>query len=190
MKFKNFNIEDVFCFNDTEQAKQYICKKGYYADYIEQLDEFIENKKHNHIGTLYSIDTNKADTLEHFIISCDFDYHCPYNYFLPLEKVKKTEPVETKVTYRYRPFRTIAEVDEVLAKDNVKHYCFVGSGLYLRYKAKPNITKQITITNLEVDTKTNRLLFINSFTPKYLVKTFDIKLAGRWLPFGVEVKDE
>lgn len=109
-----------------------------------------------------------------------------YGFFLPVDAVKEDKPKEKG----YRPFRTIAEVDEVLAKDNVKHYCFVGSGLYLRYKAKPNITKQITITNLEVDTKTNRLLFINSFTPKYLVKTFDIKLAGEWFPFGVEVKDE
>lgn len=109
-----------------------------------------------------------------------------YSFFLPLNAVKENKPKEKG----YRPFRTIAEVDELLAKDNVKHFCFVGSGLYFRYKAKPNITKQITITNLEVDTKTNRLLFINSFTPKYLVKTFDIKLAGEWFPFGMEVKDE
>lgn len=186
MKFRNFDIEDVFGPNDTEQAKAYIGKKGYYADHLEQLDDFIENNRH--IGTLHSI-TSK-DTFERLIVGCEFDYPCPYTYFLPLEKVKKTEPTETKVTYRYRPFRTIAEVDALLAKDSVKHYCFVGSGLYLRYKAKPNITKQITITNLEVDTKTNRLLFINSFTPKYLVKTFEIKLAGEWFPFGVEVKDE
>lgn len=179
MKFKNFDIADVFGPNDIDQAKAYIGKKGYCADRIEQFDDYIENK--GHIDTLFSIGK-----------SCNnypFMTGCYYSYFLPLEKVKKTEPTETKVTYRYRPFRTIAEVDELLAKDSVKHYCFVGSGLYLRYKAKPNITKQITITNLEVDTKTNRLLFINSFTPKYLVKTFDIKLAGEWHPFGVEVKE-
>lgn len=35
MKFKNFDIEDVFGFDDTEQAKAYIGKKGYYADHIE-----------------------------------------------------------------------------------------------------------------------------------------------------------
>lgn len=108
-----------------------------------------------------------------------------YGFFLPVDAVKEDKQKEKK----YRPFRTIAEVDELLAKDSVKHFCFVGSGLYLRYKAKPNITKQIEITNLEVDTKTNRLLFINSFTPKYLAKTFDIKLADEWFPFGVEVKE-
>lgn len=183
MKFKNFDIEDVFGFDDAEQAKAYIGKKGYYADHIEKLDDYIENK--SHIDTLYTI--NKSRNSYRFMVGCDYCGY--YTYFLPLEKVKKTEPTETKVTYRYRPFRTIAEVDELLAKDSVKHYCFVGSGLYLRYKAKPNITKQITITNLEVDTKTNRLLFINSFTPRHLAENYDIKIAGCWLPFGVEEND-
>lgn len=185
MKFKNFDIEDVFGFDDAEQAKAYIGKKGYYADHIEQLDDFIENNRH--IGTLHSI-TSK-DTFERLIVGCEFDYPCPYTYFLPLDKVKKTEPTETKVTYRYRPFRTIAEVDELLAKDSVKHYCFVGSDLYLRYKVYPNITKHIEITNLEVDTNTNELRFINGFTPRHLAENYDIKIAGCWLPFGVEEND-
>lgn len=188
MKFKNFDIEDVFGPNDTEQAKAYIGKKGYYADYINQLDEFIENKKH--IGPLYSIDTVKDDTFERFVVGSSFDYSCHYTFFLPLDKVKKTEPTETKVTYRYRPFRTVAEVDELLVKDNVKHYCYVGSDLYLRYKVYPNITKHIEITNLEVDTNTNELRFINGFTPRHLAENYDIKIAGCWFPFGVEVKDE
>ena len=186
MKFKNFDIEDVFGFDDTEQAKAYIGKKGYYADHIEKLDDYIENK--SHIDTLYTI--NKSRDIYRFMVGCSYDYCGYYTYFLPLEKVKKTEPTETKVTYRYRPFRTIAEVDELLAKDNVKHYCYVGSDLYLRYKVYPNITKHIEITNLEVDTNTNELRFINGFTPRHLAENYDIKIAGCWLPFGVEVKDE
>lgn len=185
MKFKNFDIADVIGCNDVEQAKAYTGKKGYYADHLEQLDDFIENNRH--IGTLHSI-TSK-DTFERLIVGCEFDYPCPYTYFLPLDKVKKTEPTKTKVTYRYRPFRTIAEVDELLAKDSVKHYCFVGSDLYLRYKVYPNITKHIEITNLEVDTNTNELRFINGFTLRHLAENYDIKIAGCWLPFGVEEND-
>jgi hypothetical protein len=186
MKFKNFDIEDVFGFDDTEQAKAYIGKKGYYADHIEKLDDYIENK--SHIDTLYTI--NKSRDIYRFMVGCSYDYCGYYTYFLPLEKVKKTEPTETKVTYRYRPFRTVAEVDELLVKDNVKHYCYVGSDLYLRYKVYPNITKHIEITNLEVDTNTNELRFINGFTPRHLAENYDIKIAGCWLPFGVEVKAE
>ena len=185
MKFKNFDIEDVFGFDDTEQAKAYIGKKGYYADHIEKLDDYIENK--SHIDTLYTI--NKSRDIYRFMVGCSYDYCGYYTFFLPLEKVKKTEPTETKVTYRYRPFRTVAEVDELLVKDNVKHYCYVGSDLYLRYKVYPNITKHIEITNLEVDTNTNELRFINGFTLRHLAENYDIKIAGCWLPFGVEEND-
>ena len=84
MKFKNFDIADVIGCNDTEQAKAYIGKKGYYADHLEQLDDFIENNRH--IGTWHSI--TSRDTLERLIVGCECDYPCPYTYFLPLEKVK------------------------------------------------------------------------------------------------------
>lgn len=103
-----------------------------------------------------------------------------YSFFLPLNAVKEDKPKE------YRQFKTIEEVDELLAKDSVKHYCFVGSELCLRYKAKPNITKNILITNLEVDTNTNELRFINGFTPRHLFEKYDVKIAGKWVPFGVE----
>lgn len=184
MKFKHFDVADVFGPDDIELAKAYIWKKVYYADSIEMFDCYIENKRH--IDTLYSIDES-LDHLRYVVGSRDYSTH--FSFFLPLDKVK-TEPVGIKVNYRYRPFRTIAEIDELLAKDNIRHYCYVGGDLYLRYKAKPNIIKHIVITNLEVDTNSNKLRFINGFTTKYLAKNFDIKIAGNWLPFGVEVKDE
>ena len=177
-------MADVFGPDDIELAKAYIWKKVYYADSIEMFDCYIENKRH--IDTLYSIDES-LDHLRYVVGSRDYSTH--FSFFLPLDKVK-TEPVGIKVNYRYRPFRTIAEIDELLAKDNIRHYCYVGGDLYLRYKAKPNIIKHIVITNLEVDTNSNKLRFINGFTTKYLAKNFDIKIAGNWLPFGVEVKDE
>lgn len=167
----NFDIKDVKSWANRHDVK--VGDEGYFADEIEEL----------------KTENNRTRMIAEILDDHAFCFRTPtnrYSFFLPLDAVKEDKPKEKG----YRPFRTIAEVNELLAKDSVKHYCFVGSGLYLRYKAKPNITKQITITNLEVDTKTNRLLFINSFTPKYLVKTFDIKLAGEWFPFGVEVKDE
>lgn len=167
----NFDIKDVKSWANRHDVK--VGDEGYFADEIEEL----------------KTENNRTRMIAEILDDHAFCFRTPtnrYSFFLPLDAVKEDKPKEKG----YRPFRTIAEVDELLAKDSVKHYCFVGSGLYLRYKAKPNITKHIEITNLEVDTKTNRLLFINSFTPKYLVKTFEIKLAGEWFPFGVEVKDE
>lgn len=170
----NFDIKDIKSWATRHDVK--VGDEGYFC---------------NHISDLYdmsNIELTKIERIRDNQASCfsSTAFYGNYSFFLPLNAVKENKPKEK----RYRPFRTIAEVDEVLAKDNVKHYCFVGSDLYLRYKAKPNITKHIEITNLEVDTNTNKLRFINGFTPKYLVKTFDIKLAGEWFPFGVEVKDE
>lgn len=170
----NFDIKDVKSWATRHDVK--VGDKGYFCNHISDLCD------------MRDVESTKIERIYDNQASCfsSTAFLGSYSFFLPLNAVKENKPEEKG----YRPFRTIAEVDELLAKDNVKHFCFVGSGLYFRYKAKPNITKQITITNLEVDTKTNRLLFINSFTPKYLVKTFDIKLAGEWFPFGVEVKDE
>lgn len=169
-----FDIKDVKSWYNRHDVK--IGAEGYFCNRVSDLDDMRDIE----ISKIERIYDNQANCFS------STAFYGSFSFFLPLSAVKEDKTKEKG----YRPFRTIAEVDELLAKDSVKHYCFVGSGLYLRYKAKPNITKQITITNLEVDTKTNRLLFINSFTPKYLVKTFDIKLAGEWFPFGVEVKDD
>lgn len=90
MKLRNFNLEDVFGANDVEQAKAYIGKKGYYADSIEDLDDYIENK--SHIDKLYEVDEDLG--IFRYVIGRSYDYNNDYNYFLPLEKVKKTEPAE------------------------------------------------------------------------------------------------
>lgn len=169
----NFDIKDIKSWATRHDVK--VGDEGYFCNHISDLCD------------MRDVESTKIERIYDNQASCfsSTAFYGGYSFFLPLNAVKENKPKEKG----YRPFRTIAEVDELLAKDNVKHFCFVGSGLYFRYKAKPNITKQITITNLEVDTKTNRLLFINSFTPKYLVKTFEIKLAGEWQPFGVEVKE-
>ena len=86
MKFKHFNIEDVLSPDDTKEAVKYVGKKGYYAEFLESLDRYIEDKKH--IDYLYSIEKSKSPRL---IIGFSYD-HCTFSkYFLPLEKVKKTE---------------------------------------------------------------------------------------------------
>ena len=169
----NFDIKDVKSWYNRLDVK--VGDKGYFGD---SLAEF--NAERVCKDSISKIDD--SDCMPFTSSKEGFTW----GFFLPLDAVKEDKPKEKK----YRPFRTIAEVDELLAKDTVKHYCFVGSDLYLRYKAKPNITKHIEITNLEVDTNTNELRFINGFTTNHLFKNFDIKIAGRWLPFGVEVEND
>lgn len=170
----NFDIKNIKSWSNRHDVK--VGDEGYFC---------------NHISDLYDmrdIESTKIERIYDNQASCfsSTAFYGNYSFFLPLNAVKENKPKEKG----YRPFRTIAEVDELLAKDSVKHYCYVGSDLYLRYKVYPNITKHIEITNLEVDTNTNELRFINGFTPRHLTENYDIKIAGRWLPFGVKVKDE
>lgn len=169
----NFDVKDIKSWANRKDVK--IGAEGYFC---------------NHVSDLYDMRNTELSKIEHIYdnqANCfsSTAFYGDFSFFLPLNAVK-----EDKTKNKYRPFKTIAEVDELLAKDNVKHYCYVGSDLYLRYKVYPNITKHIEITNLEVDTNTNELRFINGFTPRHLTENYDIKIAGRWLPFGVEVKDE
>ena len=169
-----FNIKDVKSWYNRHDVK--VGDEGYFCNHISDLCD------------MRDVESTKIERIYDNQASCfsSTAFYGGYSFFLPLNAVKENKPKEKG----YRPFRTIAEVDALLAKDSVKHYCFVGSDLYLRYKAKPNIIKHILITNLEVDTNTNELRFINGFTTNHLAKNFDIKIAGCWLPFGVEVKDE
>lgn len=172
----NFDIKDMKSWADRHDVN--VGDKGYFTHSINWLkDDFELN-----VDTIACI---RDDFGNCFVSEKSFNEGNSFPFFVPLKAVKEDKPKEKK----YRPFRTVAEVDELLAKDSVRHYCFVGSDLYLRYKAKPNITKHILITNLEVDTNTNELRFINGFTTNHLAKNFDIKIAGRWLPFGVEIEE-
>ena len=87
MKFKHFNIEDVLSPDDTKEVVKYIGKKGYYAEFLESLDRYIEDKEH--IDYLYSI--KKSNIFTYFVIGDSYDTLHFCNYFLPLEKVKKTD---------------------------------------------------------------------------------------------------
>lgn len=170
----NFDIKDIKSWSNRHDVK--VGDEGYFCNHISELYD------------MRDVESTKIERIYDNQASCfsSTAFYGNYSFFLPLNAVKENKPKEKG----YRPFRTIAEVDELLAKDSVKHYCYVGSDLYLRYKVYPNITKHIEITNLEVDTNTNELRFINGFTPRHLTENYDIKIAGRWLPFGVKVKDE
>lgn len=170
----NFDIKDIKSWSNRHDVK--VGDEGYFCNHISDLCD------------MRDVESTKIERIYDNQASCfsSTAFYGNYSFFLPLNAVKENKPKEKG----YRPFRTIAEVDELLAKDSVKHYCYVGSDLYLRYKVYPNITKHIEITNLEVDTNTNELRFINGFTPRHLTENYDIKIAGCWLPFGVEVKDE
>lgn len=190
MKFKNFDVADVFGPSDTEQAKAYIGKKGYCADHVEQFDDYIENK--SHIDKLYAIDENLG--LIRYVVGCGYDYSDNYNYFLPLEKVKKTEPAEKKL--KWRPCKSIEELEDLLECDCL---AFVGRVLEIKDKIS-GATITVGITGIKEETSIDSgsiySIFLGNgqcYTFEDLFDKFRINLNDEWQPFGVfrrEVKDE
>lgn len=183
MKFKNFDIEDVFGFDDTEQAKAYIGKKGYYADHIEKLDDYIENK--SHIDTLYSID--KSYDIYRFIVGSSYDYSGYYTYFLPLDKVKNTEQVEKEV--KYRPIKNMFELTDIMYGEERNREVISTGDLMTLERKKDRFRFRILITQLEYENDF-KLVSINDKTLKNLFDDYNVmNVNGIFVPFGVEVKE-
>lgn len=185
MKFKNFDIEDVFGPNDIEDVKAYIGKKGYYTDSVEFFDHFIENKKH--IDTLYSIE--KDNDLQRFIVGSSFDCCGHYTFFLPLDKVKKTEQVEKEVMWR--PCKTINEFTSLLQSANQHKHILGRVAVALKNKATGtevytvvtsiNVTKDAVVSITLGDSKT--------YYFDELWEEFEIEINNQWQPFGVEIEE-
>ena len=91
MKFKNFNLEDVLGRDETEEAKVYVGKLGYFANDLDDLD---------HAITYIPEQTHELVTIKQ--TGTDNKYVArlrAFKYFLPLEKVKKTEPTKTNTEF-------------------------------------------------------------------------------------------
>lgn len=91
MKFKNFNLKDVLGRDETEEAKVYVGKLGYFANDLDDLD---------HAITYIPEQTHELVTIKQ--TGTDNKYVArlrAFKYFLPLDKVKKTEPTKTNTEF-------------------------------------------------------------------------------------------
>ena len=91
MKFKNFNLEDVLGRDETEEAKVYVGKLGYFANDLDDLDHtitYIPEQTHELVAIKQTGTDNK------YVASSR-----AFKYFLPLDKVKKTEPTKTNTEF-------------------------------------------------------------------------------------------
>lgn len=91
MKFKNFNLEDVLGRDETEEAKVYVGKLGYFANDLDDLDHEI---------TYIPEQTHELVTIKQ--TGTDNKYVArlrAFKYFLPLDKVKKTEPTKANTEF-------------------------------------------------------------------------------------------
>lgn len=157
------------CF-DTEIAKQFIGKKGYFSHYIDNYADL----KNTVLGTLGST----GDTFHESFCCIEepFDNYY-YEFFMPEEWVKEPEK-------KYRPFSleeffNIFEVGDLIVfkmknTDEVKCAMFTGY-----------------ITDIErIDDKTpgavELMLGIFHYSLFSLFEDFELLYHGKWQPFGIE----
>ena len=108
-----------------------------------------------------------------------------YGFFLPADAVKEDKPKEKK----YRPFKTIDELEKVLNKDNrgAHQFMCVGNDIFIRDK---NQISHLMITRIDRDAKTNEVINVNGMSPIFLFNNYEIRVGAEWLPFGVEIESD
>lgn len=164
-----FDIKDVKSWYNRHDVK--VGDEGYFADNIEELKE-----------------NNRTRMIAEIFDDHAFCFRTPtnrYSFFLPLEAVKEDKPKEKK----YRPFKTIDELEKVLNKDNRSAHQFmcVGNDIFIRDK---NQITHLMITRIDRDAKTNEVINVNGMSPIYLFNNYEIRVGAEWLPFGVEVEND
>ena len=170
-----FDIKDVKSWANRNTVK--IGDKGYFFDDIHSM----KDKKDCTAFTISGILDNRADC---FCIKNRIGISS-FNFFLPVEEVKEDKPKEK----RYRPFKTINELEKILNKFNRSAHQFmcVGNDIFIRDK---NQMTHLMITRIDRDVKTNEVIYVNGMSPIYLFNNYEIRVGAEWLPFGVEVTEE
>lgn len=179
MKFKHFDVADVFGPDDGEQAKGYIGKLGFFEDDLDDLEKAIAYSPEQ----VYKLVRIK-------LIDCENKYvigACSFKYFLPLEKVKKTEPVKKEV--KYRPIKNMFEFSYILGGTDWEVPFSVGDRFLIRRKQDKHQLK-ILLTAIEFNDN-HEIVFINGMTPQALLEDYELEdISGKFIPFGVEVKED
>ena len=150
------------CF-DTEIAKQFIGKKGYFTN---SLGRYLV-LKNTWNGTLDEIQSD----LEQCFYDCESEGY--FQYFLPAEWVKEPEK-------KYRAFSLSEWINQHEIGD-VIHYRSKSGEIELRQmyagtrhsQGIKNIIVKITLGN-------------ESHTLDYLFENYEIEVNGEWHPFGVK----
>lgn len=149
------------CF-DTEIAKEFIGKKGYFADNNYAFIDITSDDYPICYATL-----TRVDEFQRIAFYDNFDVR--HYYFLPAEWVK--EPKK-----KYRPY-SLSEWIEQHEIGDIIHYRCKSDGtellhMYLGTRHRPESVK-ITLGD-------------SSYSLECLFEDYEIEVNGEWLPFGVK----
>ena len=143
------------CF-DTEIAKQFIGKKGYFSNSLSWYSVL----KSTWDGTLYEIDSD--------LEQCFYDNESEgyFQYFLPAEWVKEPEK-------KYREYKNLDEFFDVTGLE-------IGDLIKLKFPGN-NVAELLIVGSCY----NGLFIGIHKYTFKQLFEIVEISISGEWQPFGV-----
>lgn len=185
-----FDVKDVKSWSNRHDVKT-LSVTGFFGNSLSEIDNEIRryNKgEKDRLHELYQISDNGCYCFgyaTHFADTGAFAGTNNCAFFLPLDAVKEDKPEK-----KYRPFKTISELEYELNKGNRSAHQFmcVGNDIFIRNKNKNQITHLI-ITRIDIDAETNEILFVNDMSPKTLLDNYEIRVGAEWLPLGVAEDD-
>ena len=157
---KTFDKKDVYTCVTAEEAKKYVGELGYPSNSLNKLKTLINN------FAPYSLDKIDLDNDKPFFYRED-----GFLFFLPADKVKE---VEEK---KYRPFTDIEEFLKLYKVGQVVHI-----------RPTDDRVEEETLIIALFPTCTNCVCFgsmLNAISLEDLFECYEIKLNGKWQPFGV-----
>lgn len=181
---KTFNESDLITWSNRHEAK--IGAKGYFGHSIAYLNA---NIKANHVYELINISDDFSDC---FSCSISGDIRS-YDFFLPIEAVKEEK--------KYRPLKNIKELCEFIFRMarnpelySIKYkseeqciYELLSDGYIIHLRNKKTEKEYYSkIANIVKDEEDYILITCAGYSLLDLFNTFDIKIDGEWLPFGVQ----
>ena len=182
----NFDIKDVKSWANRHDVRT-LSVTGFFGNSLSEIDDEIErynNGEKDRLHELYQISDNGCFCFGYALYFADTSAFAGTNncaFFLPLDAVKEEK--------KYRPFKTINELEKTLNKVNRSAHQFmrVGNDIFIRDK---NQMTHLMITRIDRDVKTNEVINVNGMSPIYLFNNYEIRVGAEWVPFGVEVTEE
>lgn len=162
----NFDIKDVKSWANRHDVK--VGDEGYFSDHIS----YLRNAKDAKTLKLDRIYDNQASCFS------STAFYGGYSFFLPLDAVKKDKPEK-----KYRPLQSIDEMDRLF------NHSVMNANNFITYRSKVTGKIYMELLFAVCRDENDVLSSINNIPVQYLFDNYEIRKNGKWLPFGVEVKE-
>lgn len=160
----NFDIKDVKSWANRDDVKT--GDKGYFSNYISRLQV-------GNLALLTTVSRIVNDTGYCFVPE---DCADGYYFFLPVDAVKKEK--------KYRPLQSIDEMDRLF------NHSVMNANSFITYRSKVTGKIYVELLFAVCRDENDVLSSINNIPVQYLFDNYEIRKNGKWIPFGVEVKND